>query len=91
MERMKLLFAYDGSACANDAIADLKRAGLPANADLRNELLRRSRPTCCGPFDSCTAVVHEPSHCRGCPNRERPNPAFPESRAGTTATPAGHR
>jgi hypothetical protein len=27
---MKTLIGYDGSTCANDAIADLSRAGLPA-------------------------------------------------------------
>src|SRR5215208_8158378 len=30
---MKVLIGYDGSACANDAIADLSRAGLPANTE----------------------------------------------------------
>jgi nucleotide-binding universal stress UspA family protein len=29
---MKVLIGYDGSACANDAIADLSRAGLPGDA-----------------------------------------------------------
>ena len=28
-DRMKILIAYDGSTCANAALADLKRAGLP--------------------------------------------------------------
>jgi nucleotide-binding universal stress UspA family protein len=32
---MKILIGYDGSASANAAIADLSRAGLPAEADLR--------------------------------------------------------
>jgi nucleotide-binding universal stress UspA family protein len=31
-ERMKILFAYDGSECADAAINDLKRAGLPGDA-----------------------------------------------------------
>jgi nucleotide-binding universal stress UspA family protein len=34
MNPMKVLFAYDGSACANDALDDLKRAGLPSELDL---------------------------------------------------------
>jgi len=33
MQKMKLLLAYDGSECAEIALADLKRAGLPAEAD----------------------------------------------------------
>jgi nucleotide-binding universal stress UspA family protein len=32
---MKILVAYDGSACANDALYDLTRAGLPQEADVR--------------------------------------------------------
>ena len=32
-ERMKILIAYDGSTCADDAINDLPRAGLPRDAD----------------------------------------------------------
>lgn len=32
-ERMKILIAYDGSTCANDALNDLPRAGLPREAD----------------------------------------------------------
>ena len=32
-ERMKILIACDGSACANDALDDLPRAGLPREAD----------------------------------------------------------
>ncbi|MEW6131234.1 MAG: universal stress protein [Acidobacteriota bacterium] len=32
-ERMKILLAYDGSACADHAIEDMQRAGLPAEAD----------------------------------------------------------
>src|ERR1700722_1012049 len=31
---MKILIAYDGSECSNAAIADLRRAGLPAVADV---------------------------------------------------------
>jgi nucleotide-binding universal stress UspA family protein len=31
--RMKILFAYDGSECAESAIDDLKRAGLPRRAE----------------------------------------------------------
>lgn len=34
-ERMKILIAYDGSECAESAIEDLKRAGLPAGAEVR--------------------------------------------------------
>jgi nucleotide-binding universal stress UspA family protein len=34
MDRKKVLFAYDGSACANEALEDLSRAGLPAELDL---------------------------------------------------------
>jgi len=34
MDTKKVLFAYDGSACANDALEDLKRAGLPSELDL---------------------------------------------------------
>ncbi len=34
MATRKVLFAYDGSACANEAIEDLKRAGLPLDLDL---------------------------------------------------------
>ena len=34
-ERMKILIAYDGSTCANAALADLKRAGLPRAVDAR--------------------------------------------------------
>ena len=30
---MKILVAYDGSACANDALEDLQRAGLPDNVE----------------------------------------------------------
>jgi nucleotide-binding universal stress UspA family protein len=30
---MKVLIAYDGSACANDALEDLSRAGLPLHVD----------------------------------------------------------
>jgi hypothetical protein len=29
-ERMKILIGYDGSDCANHALEDVKRAGLPA-------------------------------------------------------------
>jgi nucleotide-binding universal stress UspA family protein len=32
---MKLLIGYDGSACSNDALHDLTRAGLPEEADVR--------------------------------------------------------
>jgi nucleotide-binding universal stress UspA family protein len=32
-ERMKVLIGYDGSACAEAALDDLKRAGLPADAE----------------------------------------------------------
>jgi nucleotide-binding universal stress UspA family protein len=32
-ERMKILIAYDGSECADGAIEDMQRAGLPAEAD----------------------------------------------------------
>jgi nucleotide-binding universal stress UspA family protein len=32
-ERMKILIAYDGSNCADDAVVDLRRAGLPPIAD----------------------------------------------------------
>ncbi len=31
-ERMRILFAYDGSDCADAALADLRRAGLPDDA-----------------------------------------------------------
>lgn len=34
MDTKKVLFAYDGSSCANDALEDLKRAGLPSELDL---------------------------------------------------------
>lgn len=34
MERMKILIGYDGSACAEAALADLKRAGLPRKAEV---------------------------------------------------------
>lgn len=34
MEPKKVLFAYDGSACANEALDDIKRAGLPQELDL---------------------------------------------------------
>ncbi|MBM4259474.1 MAG: hypothetical protein FJ147_26690 [Deltaproteobacteria bacterium] len=37
---MKILIAYDGSACADAALHDLRRAGLPQEAEtviLRNE------------------------------------------------------
>jgi len=30
---MKVLIAYDGSACAGAALADLERAGLPRKAE----------------------------------------------------------
>jgi len=33
MEKMKILLAYDGSECAEVALTDLKRAGLPAEAE----------------------------------------------------------
>jgi nucleotide-binding universal stress UspA family protein len=32
---MKILIGYDGSACANEALRDLDRAGLPSEADVR--------------------------------------------------------
>lgn len=32
-ERMKILVAYDGSDCADDTLIDLRRAGLPPEAD----------------------------------------------------------
>lgn len=32
-ERMKILIAYDGSTCADDALNDLPRAGMPREAD----------------------------------------------------------
>jgi nucleotide-binding universal stress UspA family protein len=32
---MKILIGYDGSACSNDALHDLNRAGLPDEADVR--------------------------------------------------------
>ncbi|MGH9880084.1 MAG: universal stress protein, partial [Pyrinomonadaceae bacterium] len=32
-ERMKILIGYDGSECAEAALDDLKRAGLPASAE----------------------------------------------------------
>ena len=38
---MKILVAYDGSECADAALEDLKRAGLPAEA----EVLVMSWPT----------------------------------------------
>ena len=31
---MKIIIAYDGSTCADDAINDLPRAGLPRQADV---------------------------------------------------------
>lgn len=31
-ERIKILIAYDGSTCADDAINDLPRAGMPREA-----------------------------------------------------------
>lgn len=31
--RMRILIGYDGSQCAEAALHDLKRAGLPAQAD----------------------------------------------------------
>src|SRR5262245_31454048 len=31
-ERMRILIGYDGSECADDAIEDLRRAGLPDEA-----------------------------------------------------------
>ncbi len=34
-DRMKVLIAYDGSACADAALDDLRKAGLPAEADCR--------------------------------------------------------
>ncbi|HZS07928.1 MAG TPA: universal stress protein [Blastocatellia bacterium] len=34
MERMKILIGYDGSACAEAALADLKCAGLPRKAEV---------------------------------------------------------
>lgn len=34
MNNRKVLFAYDGSECANAALEDLKRAGLPSELDL---------------------------------------------------------
>ena len=33
--RMKVLIAYDGSACADAALADLRRAGLPTEAECK--------------------------------------------------------
>src|SRR5215468_10010515 len=33
--RMKILVAYDGSECADAALDDLRRAGLPANAQIK--------------------------------------------------------
>lgn len=30
---MKIIFSYDGSSCANDALHELRRAGLPAEGD----------------------------------------------------------
>ena len=33
-EQMKILIAYDGSECADDALEDLKSAGLPRTADV---------------------------------------------------------
>jgi hypothetical protein len=32
-EKMKILIAYDGSDCANSALDDLQRAGLPPEAE----------------------------------------------------------
>src|SRR5215211_6600960 len=32
-EKMKILIAYDGSECADNAIEDMQRAGLPAEAE----------------------------------------------------------
>ena len=32
-ERMEILIGYDGSDCAEAALDDLKRAGLPPNAE----------------------------------------------------------
>lgn len=34
-DRMKVLIAYDGSACADAALSDLSRAGFPAEADCK--------------------------------------------------------
>lgn len=34
-DRMKILVAYDGSECADAALDDLQRAGLPANAQIK--------------------------------------------------------
>ena len=31
-ERIKILIAYDGSTCADDAVNDLPRAGMPREA-----------------------------------------------------------
>ena len=33
-ERMKILIGYDGSECADAALQDLRRAGLPSEADV---------------------------------------------------------
>jgi len=34
-DRMKILVAYDGSECADAALDDLRRAGLPADAQIK--------------------------------------------------------
>lgn len=34
IERMRILIAYDGSSCADDALEDMRRAGLPGEAEV---------------------------------------------------------
>ena len=61
-DRMKILIAYDGSECAESAIDDLKRAGLPRRAEaippsffpIPGQVVRTSRP-----FRHCFELLPE--------------------------------
>ena len=61
-EQMKILVAYDGSDCANAALEDLQRAGLPRVAQaliMLKSPVRRWRPWVLGSSRGESRRAHE--------------------------------
>jgi hypothetical protein len=67
-EKMKILIAYDGSDCANAALEDLQRAGLPHVAEaLIMSVADVFLPPSSSPAPGRVAIWHSSSHTGGAP------------------------
>lgn len=60
-ERMKILIAYDGSACADEALDDLPRAGLPREADALIVRVRERWQTAAVGYENAAKVFASPN------------------------------